>query len=319
MNSAVRPGCNWIFWLAYVGLFILVSFLLERLCPWQQFRPFISVGTMMFGGLLFVILLHGLPILTAVYMFNRRLPLAENNARLALAFHRLVAPGSREVALQLSLLAEVLRMQGRFADAEATIKEALSLLEGVADSQSAQAHEILGSILRDQGKNSLALENGRKAVTLMEELLAAYNGDESDRLKRALANASLELGRSLNSSSSSEAALEFLHRALTIRQELGGGRWLADVYSELACSYLALGELKEAECAAQSALAQFQDKNVGAEDALSLARAQAAAFRVVLQSPERSREERAGAEAMMEEARAVRKSLLLPGDPELRY
>lgn len=328
MKMPEVPG--WFFWVAYVGLLLFLSWSLEHVCPWPHLRPLVSVGVMIGGGIFFVFLVHGLPVLTAILTLQRNLDGAEKNARFTLAFHRTLAPTSRDTALQLSLLAEVLRMQCRFGEAESAILESLNLLTDLkADSQEALAREILGAIMRDQGKNSAAVQEGQKACEILEILLKDCDEKSSDyqRLRRALAHSCLELGRSLSASASADQALEVLHRSLDLRDRTGElGRQKADVFTELARAYLQLGEYKEAECAAQSALELLgahsglpqAGQALSAEDELAYARALAAAFAVVLQAPEKSREERSRAEGMLAEANNIRRKWLRPGDPELR-
>lgn len=219
-------------------------------------------------------------------------------------------------------------MQCRFDEAEGAIRQSLNWLTDLqADSQEALAREILGAIMRDQGKNSVAVQEGKRACEILETLLKDGDEKSSDypRLRRALAHSCLELGRSLSASASADQALEVLHRSLDLSDGTGElGRQKADVFTELARAYLQLGEYKEAECAAQSALellrpnADPQGQTLSPEDELAYARALAAAFAVVLQAPEKSREERSRAEGMLAEANNIRRKWLRPGDPELR-
>ncbi|HNG77817.1 MAG TPA: hypothetical protein PLY72_25300, partial [Candidatus Obscuribacter sp.] len=199
----------------------------------------------------------------------------------------------------------------------------LSILEaagGRAESQSALGHDILGALLRDQDKHAQAVGEGREAVAILDECLRKTDEKAPDygRLRRAQANSCLQLGLSFNASANPEMALEYLHRALDLPADLDqGGRLRANIFAALAAAYLQLGEFKEAECAALSAL-DLVASPLGAEDELARARALAAAYAVILQAPGKSSDERLKAQAMLVEASALRKKWLRPGDPELR-
>lgn len=292
-----------------------------------------SLNKFLLGGLV------GLPVLISLLALNRKLKAAENLAKFGLAAHQAVSPQSGRTVLHLGLLAEVLRGQGRFAEAEATVREAIDLLpptsagqQSSADGasgeeaiQAGQIYELYGSILRDQNRYSEALKAGKKGCEMLEALKDLPGKQVA--VSEALATSYYELARTLNFTGQPEDAITLLHLALDLRGEkLGeveeaksegrGDRHKASVLAELSRAYLMSGEFKEAECAADQAKTKLVVSEQP-EDQLARARVVLAMADVLRQSPDKSAEERSQIQTLRAEALAIRKKWLSSKDPEL--
>jgi tetratricopeptide (TPR) repeat protein len=270
-----------------------------------------SFNRFLLGGL------FGLPVLISLLALNRKLKAAENLAKFGLAAHQAVSPQSSKTVLHLGLLAEVLRGQSRFAEAEGTVREAIDLLQPTASGEEAiqagQIYELYGSILRDQTRYSEALKAGKKGCEMLEEL-KGMPGKETV-VAEALSNSYYELSRTLNFTGQPEDAITLLHLALDLRGE-SVDRHKASILAELSRSYLMSGEFKEAECAVDQAMLNLSGTEQP-EEQLARARVILAMADVLRQSPEKSAEERSQIQTLRAEALAIRKKWLASKDPEL--
>ncbi len=300
-----------------------------------------------------MLLLPVLQPLVSLFTLSRKLNAAERVAKFCLLVAQSRADNTLDAAWSLALLAEVLRCQGRFAEAEATAREAIAMYQQ-CDAELAQAsaekaeqkaltHELLGTILRDLGRYSEALKAGKKACEMAEQMQKDGATTNSPFI---LADCYLELSRTLNFTGQPDDAITLLHQALDLRggteedaeDETGAvasgsessdavkdkvvaksksaDRYKANILAELSRSYLMSGEFKEAQCAADKAMANLIVSD-HAEDQLARARVILAVADVLRQSPEKTPEERSKATAMRAEALAIRKKWLSAKDPEL--
>lgn len=300
-----------------------------------------------------MLLLPVLQPLVSLFTLSRKLNAAERVAKFCLLVAQSRADNTLDAAWSLALLAEVLRCQGRFAEAEATAREAIAMYQQ-CDAELAQAsaekaeqkaltHELLGAILRDLGRYSEALKAGKTACEMAEQMQKDSVTTNSPFI---LADCYLELSRTLNFTGQPDDAITLLHQALDLRggteEDLEGetgdvdgqsgdsdaakdkpatksksaDRYKANILAELSRSYLMSGEFKEAQCAADKAMANLIVSD-HAEDQLARARVILAVADVLKQSPEKTAEERSKATAMRAEALAIRKKWLSAKDPEL--
>jgi tetratricopeptide (TPR) repeat protein len=286
-----------------------------------------------------MLLLPVLQPLVSLFTLSRKLNAAERVAKFCLLVAQSRADNTLDAAWSLALLAEVLRCQGRFAEAEATAREAIEMYQQ-CDAELAQAsaekaeqkaltHELLGTILRDLGRYSEALKAGKKACEMAEQMQKDGATANSSFI---LADCYLELSRTLNFTGQPDDAITLLHQALDLRggteeeaedetnAEKNNGksadRYKANILAELSRSYLMSGEFKEAQCAADSAMTNLIVSD-HAEDQLARARVILAVADVLRQSPEKTPEERSKATAMRAEALAIRKKWLSAKDPDL--
>ncbi|MDQ5935832.1 MAG: MalT-like region [Cyanobacteriota bacterium erpe_2018_sw_21hr_WHONDRS-SW48-000092_B_bin.40] len=300
-----------------------------------------------------MLLLPVLQPLVSLFTLSRKLNAAERVAKFCLLVAQSRADNTLDAAWSLALLAEVLRCQGRFAEAEATAREAIAMYQQ-CDAELAQAsaekaeqkaltHELLGTILRDLGRYSEALKAGKTACEMAEQMQKDSVTTNSPFI---LADCYLELSRTLNFTGQPDDAITLLHQALDLRggteEDLEGetgdvdgqsgdsdaakdkpatksksaDRYKANILAELSRSYLMSGEFKEAQCAADKAMANLIVSD-HAEDQLARARVILAVADVLKQSPEKTAEERSKATAMRAEALAIRKKWLSAKDPEL--
>lgn len=272
-----------------------------------------------------MLLLPILQPLVSLFTLRRKLTAAERLAKFCLSVSQSRGDSSLDAAWSLALLAEVLRCQGRFAEAEATAREAIDMYQqcekDVAQAatekaeQRALTYELLGTILRDLSRYSEALKVGKKSCELVEQI---QNESATTNSPLILADCYYEISRTLNHTGQPEDAITLLHKALDLRGGVseGADRYKANILAELSRSYLMSGEFKEAQCAADSAMANLI---VGehAEDQLTRARVILAVADVLKQSPEITPEERSKATAIRAEALAIRKKWLSAKDPEL--
>ncbi len=296
-----------------------------------------------------ILLLPVLQPLVSLFTLSRKLNAAERVAKFCLLVAQSRADNTLDAAWSLALLAEVLRCQGRFAEAEATVREAIEMYQQ-CDAELAQAsvekaeqkaltHELFGTILRDLGRYSEALKVGKKSCEMVEQIQKDCATTNSPFI---LADCYLELSRTLNFTGQPDDAITLLHQALDLRggtedeaPEVDGesgvseaakdkpaaksksaDRYKANILAELSRSYLMSGEFKEAQCAADSAMTNLVASD-HAEDQLARARVILAVADVLKQSPEKTPEERSKATAMRAEALAIRKKWLSAKDPEL--
>jgi tetratricopeptide (TPR) repeat protein len=300
-----------------------------------------------------MLLLPVLQPLVSLFTLSRKLNAAERVAKFCLLVAQSRADNTLDAAWSLALLAEVLRCQGRFAEAEATAREAIEMYQQCAAElaqasaekaeQKALTHELLGTILRDLGRYSEALKAGKKACEMAEQMQKDAATTNSPFI---LADCYLELSRTLNFTGQPDDAITLLHQALDLRggaeedaeEETGdvasgsqssdaikdkvvaksksADRYKANILAELSRSYLMSGEYKEAQCAADKAMANLIVSD-HAEDQLARARVILAVADVLRQSPEKTPEERSKATAMRAEALSIRKKWLSAKDPEL--
>ncbi|CAN5243472.1 hypothetical protein BH11CYA1_BH11CYA1_05190 [soil metagenome] len=268
--------------------------------------------------------------LASLLTLSRKLNAAEKLAKFCLYLSQSRANTGLDAAWSLALLAEVLRCQGRFAEAEATARQGLEmylqceseLAQGSPDKaeQRALSHELLGTILRDLGRYSEALKMGKKACEMVEQI---QNSGATTSSAFVLADCYYELSRTLNYTGQPDDAITLLHQALGLR---GGAeeepettkpdRYKANILAELSRAYLMSGEFKEAQCAADTAMSNLSVSE-HAEEQLARARVILAVADVLKQSPDKTAEERSKATALREEALAIRKKWLSAKDPEL--
>ena len=300
-----------------------------------------------------MLLLPVLQPLVSLFTLSRKLNAAERVAKFCLLVSQSRADSSLDAAWSLALLAEVLRCQGRFAEAEATAREAIEMYQQCEpelaqastekSEQKALTHELLGTILRDLGRYSEALKAGKKSCEMVEQIQKDCATTNSPFI---LADCYYELSRTLNFTGQPDDAITLLHQALDLRggteEDLEGetgdvdgqsgdsdaakdkpatksksaDRYKANILAELSRSYLMSGEFKEAQCAADKAMANLIVSD-HAEDQLARARVILAVADVLKQSPEKTPEERSKATAMRAEALAIRKKWLSAKDPEL--
>jgi tetratricopeptide (TPR) repeat protein len=300
-----------------------------------------------------MLLLPVLQPLVSLFTLSRKLNAAERVAKFCLLVAQSRADNSLDAAWSLALLAEVLRCQGRFAEAEATAREAIEMYQQCEpelaqastekSEQKALTHELFGTILRDLGRYSEALKAGKKSCEMVEQIQKDCATTNSPFI---LADCYYELSRTLNYTGQPDDAITLLHQALDLRggteeetveetNDVNRGsesievakdkaaakiksadRYKANILAELSRSYLMSGEFKEAQCAADSAMTNLIVSD-HAEDQLARARVILAVADVLRQSPEKTPEERSKATAMRAEALAIRKKWLSAKDPEL--
>ncbi|MBP9090786.1 tetratricopeptide repeat protein [bacterium] len=285
------------------------------------------------------LLLPVLQPLVSLFTLSRKLKAAERVAKFCLLVSQSRADNSLDAAWSLALLTEVLRCQGRFAEAEATVREAIEMYQQCEPElsqakteraeQKALTQELLGTILRDLGRYSEALKAGKKSCEMVEQIQKDCATTNSPFI---LADCYLELSRTLNFTGQPDDAITLLHQALDLRggaeeetedetnAEKNNGkspdRYKANILAELSRSYLMSGEFKEAQCAADSAMTNLIVSD-HAEDQLARARVILAVADVLRQSPEKTPEERSKATAMRAEALVIRKKWLSAKDPDL--
>ncbi|MBK8723616.1 MAG: tetratricopeptide repeat protein [Saprospiraceae bacterium] len=171
-----------------------------------------------------MLLLPVLQPLVSLFTLSRKLNAAERVAKFCLLVAQSRADNSLDAAWSLALLAEVLRCQGRFAEAEATAREAIAMYQQ-CDAELAQAsaekaeqkaltHELLGTILRDLGRYSEALKAGKKACEMAEQIQKDCATTNSPFI---LADCYYELSRTLNFTGQPDDAITLLHQALDLR------------------------------------------------------------------------------------------------------
>ncbi|GEM_PF-767988 len=314
----------------YVLLWLLLATAVWFLCP-LPLKWLAPLLILIMGGAIAFFVYPALPVFVTIYGLNRRLLMAEKIAHFSLNLHEVFSPGSPETAFQLALFAEVLRGQARFAEAEATVRQAIDLynsdqnLSKKTKYQRVEAegliYELLGSVLRDQGKYSEALKAGKKGCELLEqrknELSAAAGAGQQEVVNRALASSYYELARTLNITGQADDAITLLHLSLDLRgEETPPDRYKASVLAELSKAYLMSGEFKEAECAASKAQTNLSHSEQ-AEEQLARARVNLAIADVLRQGPEKTAEERAAITPLRAEALRIRKQWLAAKDPEL--
>ncbi len=315
----------------YALLWILLSAAVWYFCPPPLLKWIAPLVVLIVGGLSAYFIYPALPIFVTIYGLNRRLLIAEKFAQFSLNLHEVLSPGSLETGFHLALFAEVLRGQARFAEAEATVRQAIDLYNSDQNfNKRAKYHrieaeglsyELLGSVLRDQGKYSEALKAGKKGCEILEqrkiEVSAATTADQLEVVNRALASSYYELARTLNITGQPDDAMTLLHLALDLRgEETPPDRCKASVLAELSKAYLMSGEFKEAECAAAKAQTNLSHSEQP-EEQLARARVNLVIADVLRQCPEKTAEERAAITPLRAEALRIRKKWLAAKDPEL--
>ncbi len=318
---------------SYALVWILLSVVAWYFCPTPLLKWIAPVGVLIVGGLSAYFIYPALPIFVTIYGLNRRLLVAEKFAHFSLNLHEVFSPGSLETGFHLALFAEVLRGQARFAEAEATVRQAIDLFNSEQNvTQKAKYHrveaegltyELLGSVLRDQGKYSEALKAGKKGCEILEQrkkdlqMNAAAAAQQLEVVNRALASSYYELARTLNITGQPDDALTLLHLALDLRgEETPPDRYKASLLAELSKAYLMSGEFKEAECAAAKAQTNLSHSEQP-EEQLARARVNLVIADVLRQCPEKTVEERAAITPLRAEALRIRKKWLAAKDPEL--
>lgn len=304
-----------------------------------------------------MLLLPVLQPLVSLFTLSRKLNAAERVAKFCLLVAQSRADNSLDAAWSLALLAEVLRCQGRFAEAEATAREAIEMYQQ-CESELAQAstekseqkaltHELFGTILRDLGRYSEALKAGKKSCEMVEQIQKDCATTNSPFI---LADCYLELSRTLNYTGQPDDAITLLHQALDLRggaeedteeeaveetDDVNRGSESSEVAKDTAAAKSKPADRYKANILAELSRSylmsgEFKEAQCAAdkattnlivsdhaEDQLTRARVILAVADVLRQSPEKTPEERSKATAMRAEALAIRKKWLNAKDPEL--
>ena len=186
---------------------------------------------------------------------------AEEHYRLALNHYMGQRDIGREEAQVLLGLADLLVQQQRFAEAEASYRQALDILLEVGDRHGAvSTYHQLGSLAQEQGRFAEALEATQEAVTLRRALAADDPAAHQADLARSLA----DLGARLNRVGRYEEALEATQEAVTLRRALAADNPaahqadLARSLADLGYRLDRVGRYEEALEAAQEAVTVFR-------------------------------------------------------------
>jgi len=304
-----------------------------------------------------LLLLPVLQPLVSLFTLSRKLNAAERVAKFCLLVAQSRADNTLDAAWSLALLAEVLRCQGRFAEAEATAREAIEMYEQCQPElaqastekaeQKALTHELFGTILRDLGRYSEALKAGKKSCEMVEQIQKDCVTTNSPFI---LADCYYELSRTLNFTGQPDDAITLLHQALDLRggaeeeqeeeqeeetADANGGSESSEVAKDKAAAKSKSADRYKANILAELSRSylmsgEFKEAQCAAdsamtnlivsdhaEDQLTRARVILAVADVLKQSPEKTPEERSKATAMRAEALAIRKKWLSAKDPEL--
>lgn len=182
--------------LLYVAPFMLGAHFIEPLIQNEALRKLAVACFFFFGGLSIVLIFAATPTLVASLYQKREFKQAESLCRLYLAYVGNFSPYSLEKAFMEGLLAEVLRTQGKFEEAEKYVrvgiltclhneaykkmapnrykdeklKELAKVLEQSECPQTkAMLYETFGSILRNRKMIKQAVEAGKWSVKMLEE------------------------------------------------------------------------------------------------------------------------------------------------------
>ncbi len=335
----------------YLGPLVIAAALIEPLVTNELLRKSIVFCVFFFGGLSVVVLFSSLPALVANFYQKRQLKQAENLCHLYLFTVGNFSPYSLEKALMQGLLAEVLRAEGRFDEAEKEIRAGIitcllneqvgkvspeqikseqirKALEASVDLNmptKGMLYESFGAILRDKKMYKEAIEAGKISLKIIADKINLYQikqsssfepkSSESSRNKQiqlALASAQYELALSYLADQNHEHALTLLKNARKLREEHTSSiHYLANVLSALSRAYLADEEKEKARKTAQEALDLLKETKFPVEQ---LAKARALH---TLGLVYRSMDKPEAAKNLTLEASEIRLKWLAPGDPEM--
>jgi tetratricopeptide (TPR) repeat protein len=334
----------------YIAPIMIAATLIEPHFKNELMKKAVSICVFFFGGLSIVMVFSTAPSLVANLYQQRRLKQAESLCRLYLFLVGNFSPYSYETALMYGLLAEVLKADARFDEAEKVIRlgieacvvnenlTASSTLEDIPDNYKKLAqqslalamptkgmlYETFGSILRDKKMYKQALEAGKRSVTTIEDKLrqaqtiprdttriGMLSPDIIKPMKLALASTQYELALTYLAENNYEQALPLLKSARKIREEhQSTPYYMANVLSALGRVYISTNETEKALKCAQEALALLENAKLPVEH---LARARALD---IMSRASSSKGKLEDSKRLGIEAKEIRKRWLAPADPE---
>ncbi len=332
----------------YIAPIMIAATLIEPHFKNELLKKAVSICVFFFGGLSIVMVFSTAPSLVASLYQQRRLKQAESLCRLYLFLVGNFSPYSYETALMYGLLAEVLKADARFDEAENAARKGIeacvvnenltasSTLEDIPDKYKKLAqqslalamptkgmlYETFGSILRDKKMYKQALEAGKRSVKTIEDKLRQAQTIPKDTtrigmlspdiikpMKLALASTQYELALTYLAESNYEQALPLLKSARKIREEHESTPYyMANVLSALGRVYISTNETEKALKCAQEALALLENAKLPVEH---LARARALDIISRASAGKLEESKRLGLEA-----KEIRERWLAPADPE---
>lgn len=334
----------------YIAPIMIAATLIEPYFKDELLKKAVSICVFFFGGLSIVMVFSTAPSLVASLYQQRRLKQAESLCRLYLFLVGNFSPYSYETALMYGLLAEVLKADARFDEAEKAIRlgieacvvnenlTASSTLEDIPDNYKKLAqqslalamptkgmlYETFGSILRDKKMYKQALEAGKRSVKTIEDKLRQAQTIPKDTtrigmlspdiikpMKLALASTQYELALTYLAESNYELALPLLKSARKIREEHESTPYyMANVLSALGRVYISTNETEKAFKCGQEALALLENTKLPVEH---LARARALD---IISKASYSKGKLEDSKRLGIEAKEIRERWLAPADPE---
>ncbi len=334
----------------YIAPLMIGSALIEPHLKGDLLKKAASICVFFFGGLSIVMVFSIAPSLVANLYQQRKLKQAEILCNLYLFLVGNFSPYSYETALMYGLLAEVLKAEARFDEAEKVIRlgieacvvnenlTASSTIEEIPDQYKKMAqqslalamptkgmlYETFGSILRDKKMYKQALEAGKRSIKMIEDKLRELQTVPKDNSRPgmmsidaqkpmllALASTQYELALTYLAQNNYEQAFPLLKSARKIREEhQSTPYYMANVLSALGRVYISTEETEKALKCAQEALALLDNAKLPVEQ---LARARALD---ILSRASFNKGKLEDSKCLGLEAKEIREHWLAPADPE---
>lgn len=334
----------------YLAPIMIAAELINPHINGELLRKVVSICVFFFGGLSIVMVFSTAPSLVARLYQQRKLKQAETLCRMYLFLVGNFSPYSYETALMYGLLAEVLKADARFDEAEKVIRLGIdacvinenltssSSLEEIPDQYKKMAqqslalamptkgmlYETFGSILRDKKMYKQAVEAGKRSIKSIEDKLhqiqtipkdatriGILSPDVIKPMKLALASTQYELALTYLAEDNYEQALPLLKSARKIREEHPNTPYyMANVLSALGRAYILTDEKEKALKCGQEALALLENAKFPVEQ---LARARALD---IMSKANSSKGKLENSKRLGLEAKEIRERWLAPADPE---
>ncbi len=334
----------------YIAPIMIAATLIEPHFKNELLKKAVSICVFFFGGLSIVLVFSTAPSLVASLYQQRKLKQAESLCRLYLFLVGNFSPYSYETALMYGLLAEVLKADARFDEAEKMIRLGIeacvinenltvsSSLEDIPDQYKKLAqqslalsmptkgmlYETFGSILRDKKMYKQAVEAGKRSIKSIEDKLRHAQTIPKDTTRigilspdivkpmiLALASTQYELALTYLAENNYEQALPLLKSARKIREEhQSTPYYMANVLSALGRVYISLNETEKALKCGQDALALLENAKLPVEQ---LARSRALD---VMSKASSNKGKLNDSKRLGLEAKEIRERWLAPADPE---
>jgi tetratricopeptide (TPR) repeat protein len=184
--------------LLYLGPLVLLHMYVGQFIPNEGMRKLAALPVLFFGGLSIVLLCSFYPLIVITCYRQWLLKLAEAAARLGLFVIGNFCPQSDETAMMQGLLSEIMRVQGRFSDAEQFARDGIITILGreqlmktyesattngeyagkvskeflkEAKPTKALLYDAFGCALRCQGMLKESIEAGKRALQSIEETM----------------------------------------------------------------------------------------------------------------------------------------------------